>query len=159
MLDQLLHELRLMEGVAFAALLSALAGWEREAKGRPAGLRTHTLVGAGSALLMVLGVEAAARFAATEGVRVDPLRVMQAVLSGVAFIGAGTIVLGTAHQRVRGLTTAASLLATSAVGLACGLGLYVVAAATTLMVLGVLRAMSWLERHGDRRRDVRRDGE
>jgi len=103
------RELPALRTVAIAGGLAALLGCERELAGKPAGLRTHILVGAGAALLILLGDTAMDRFAANQGaalVQSDPIRVLQAVIVGISFLGAGTIV----HARgsaVEGLTTAA----------------------------------------------------
>jgi putative Mg2+ transporter-C (MgtC) family protein len=121
--------------VLFAALLGGLVGLEREHIARPAGLRTHMLVCVGSALVMVVSEALAVNGHAT----VDVTRIGAQVVSGIGFLGAGTIIKEGAT--VKGLTTAASLWAISCVGIAAGSGFYLLSAATTLALLGVLRLM------------------
>lgn len=127
--------LELFARVAVAAALGGLVGLEREYIARPAGLRTHMLVSVGSALVMV--VSAALAFDGTR--TIDVTRIGAQVVSGIGFLGAGTIIKEGAT--VKGLTTAASLWAVSCVGVATGAGLYLISAATTLSLLGVLRLM------------------
>jgi putative Mg2+ transporter-C (MgtC) family protein len=135
--------------VGIAAALGALLGLERELARKPAGLRTHVLVAVASAVLMLVGSGMAERFAREQdAVRVtsDPLRVMEAIVVGISFLGAGTIIH--AGRRVEGLTTAASILVTAAVGLAVAAGDVWFAAALSagvvvlLVVLG--RVEHWL---------------
>jgi len=112
-----------------AALLGAAVGLEREFHDHPAGTRTHLLVALGSALFTVLSVHG---FSAS-GVTVDPTRIAAQIVTGIGFLGAGAIIhSGTS---VRGLTTAASLWATAAIGLAAGVGLYGLAVAATIIVV------------------------
>lgn len=131
--DQLLLVVRLV----VAALLAGVLGFEREQSGKAAGLRTHMLVGIASALFMALGE-------AMTGTG-DPLRTVQAVATGVGFLGAGAIFFQTTERRVHGLTTAASIWATSAVGLTAGAGAYVLAAGATLLLVVVLRGLRLAE--------------
>jgi putative Mg2+ transporter-C (MgtC) family protein len=114
-----------------AVVLSVAIGWERERAHKPAGVRTHLLVGLGSALFMIVSLEV---FSLFHG-RGDPGRIAAQVVSGIGFIGAGTIIHGE-EGLVRGLTTAASVWAVAGVGLACGAGFYVLAAMTTGLLLG-----------------------
>lgn len=139
-------ELESIVPILAAALLSAPIGWERERSERPAGLRTHMLVGIASALLVVIGDAMLVRVSDTEVARVDPIRMTQAIVAGISFIGAGTIFTSRSDEgRVRGLTTAASLLAVAALGIACGVGLYLLAAASTLLILLVLGGLHIFE--------------
>ena len=137
-------QLRLLAQVAFAALLGGVVGYEREITARPAGLRTHMLLAASAALLVALGDLLAERFTGTEGyaelVRVDPIRLIEAVVTAVAFLGAGTIFRHGGRDIVVGLTTAASMLLVAAVGITVGLGQYVLAIGAALLALLVLRA-------------------
>ncbi len=121
--------------VLVAAALGGLVGLEREHISRPAGLRTHMLVCVGSALVMVVSNALAANGNTT----VDVTRIGAQVVSGIGFLGAGTIIKEGAT--VKGLTTAASLWAISCVGIATGAGFYLLSAATTLALLGVLRLL------------------
>ncbi|MBT3201256.1 MAG: MgtC/SapB family protein [Phycisphaerales bacterium] len=120
-----------------AAVLGALIGIEREIHGRDAGFRTQLLVALGSALAMVVSLHFAHMFAKTDpntwSLRIDPARMAYGVMGGIGFLGAGVIMRQ--ESGVRGLTTAASLWCTAALGLACGFGMYLVAAfAASLMV-------------------------
>ena len=110
-----------------AMILGALIGTERELRAKDAGFRTHFLVALGSALFCIVS-----QFGFPEGLR-DSSRVAAQVVSGIGFLGAGTIILQ--RSKVRGLTTAAGLWVTAAIGLACGTGLYLIATITTLLVL------------------------
>ncbi|MEY4983091.1 MAG: hypothetical protein RIR62_1357 [Pseudomonadota bacterium] len=125
-----------------ALCLCALIGLERESKGQAAGLRTHSLVGLAACLytIVTLIIVAGAR---GDLVRVDPLRIVEAVTGGVAFLAAGMIIFH--NGQVRGLTTGAGLWLAAAVGLSCGLGLWLLAGAATGLALVVMVAMKWLE--------------
>ncbi|MGH8019095.1 MAG: MgtC/SapB family protein [Opitutaceae bacterium] len=126
---------RLAAAMAFAGIL----GWEREKVGKSAGLRTHMLVAFGAALVAILAEAIADDFSGYgDRLRFDPLRVLEAVLTGVGFLGAGMIFLAKDGERVKGLTTAASIWATAGVGVATGVGEYVLAGGGTLLVFVVL---------------------
>jgi len=128
--------------LCIAALLSGLIGYEREIHGRLAGFRTHILVGVGSTLIMLTSMHI---FDIYKGVAVpDPGRIAAQVVSGIGFLGAGTIIRFKAS--VRGLTTAASLWTVAGIGLAVGAGLFVPAAATTVIVLAALFFLNRLEK-------------
>ena len=129
-----------------AAIMGALLGLEREMHGRSAGLRTHLLVATGAALAMVVSVNFGRVFGPTTmpHVQVDPARVAYGVMAGVGFLGAGTIMhsgLG-----IRGLTTAATLWCSAALGLASGFGMFVIALGGTVIMLVALRTLSGLEK-------------
>lgn len=124
-----------------AALLGGTVGFERESTGRPAGLRTHILVCVGSALVMIVSIE---MWKFSQGaVNADPGRIAAQVVSGIGFLGAGTIMREGAT--IRGLTTAASLWVVSAVGLAVGAQLYLPAILGVVIILVTLRSLSELE--------------
>lgn len=116
-----------------AGLLGAVIGLDREYRAKEAGFRTHFLVSLGSALIMIVSQYGFAGVLGTPGVGLDPSRVAAQVVSGIGFIGAGTILIQ--KQFVRGLTTAAGLWATSGIGLAVGGGLYALGAAATILTL------------------------
>ena len=116
--------------LALAGILGGLVGVERERHNRPAGLRTHVLVCVGSALVMIVSVFG---FGGAAGVFADQSRIAAQVISGIGFLGAGTIMRQ--GSAIRGLTTAASLWVVAAIGLAVGIGLYAAAIATTSIVL------------------------
>lgn len=143
--DDLSLLLRLVAAGVFAGAL----GWEREKAGKSAGLRTHILVGIGAALFVTLArLTAEAVAPSTVSVlRLDPI---QAVATGIGFIGAGLIFKS--EDRVHGLTTAASIWATAAVGFACGIGHYVLAAGATVIILAVLELLARFEKREGLRR-------
>lgn len=122
-----------------ATLLGAVIGLEREQHGRPAGLRTHILVALGSCLIMLVSI-----YGFPSGTGSDPARLAAQVVSGIGFLGAGTILRdGTS---IRGLTTAASLWVVAGIGLAVGTGFYWAAAITTLFAVLVLMFLDDIER-------------
>lgn len=133
-----------------ATLLGGILGWERQAAGKAAGLRTHILVAAGAALFVGLGELLVMNFSAFGDLqRIDPNRIIEAVVAGVSFLGAGTIFVVPRDQIVHGLTTAASLWATAGVGMAAGLGRYVLAGGATVLFFLVLHCLLWLEPNPD----------
>ncbi|MGE4061688.1 MAG: MgtC/SapB family protein [Sphingomonadales bacterium] len=124
----------------FAALLGAVIGFEREWRQRPAGLRTHILICVAAATFAVLTVEIVhAPMFGGDSTRVDPIRIVEAVTAGVAFLAAGTILF--ARGEVQGLTTGAGMWLAGAVGVACGLGLWQIAVLGTAIVLVVMGLM------------------
>lgn len=125
-----------------AALLAAVLGWERERAGKAAGLRTHMLVGIASALYTALAGLATADVARSGGAfQADPIRVIQAVAVGIGFLGGGMIFVSRDQDRVVGLTTAASIWATAAMGMAVGLAHYRLAVGATVLLALVLRVL------------------
>ncbi|WP_341212059.1 MgtC/SapB family protein [uncultured Limimaricola sp.] len=128
-----------------AIVLTGIIGIEREWRGKPAGLRTHILVGLAAALFVMLGQEVTQLdFGGTDDKRIDPLRLIEAVTSGVAFLAAGIIF--TAKGEVRNITTGASLWLAGAVGLGCGAGQIPLAAMASVMVVVVLMLLREVER-------------
>ena len=127
-----------------AALMAVPLGLEREIKHRPAGLRTHMLVALAAAMFAVLATEIAAspRFSGQQ-VRADPLRVVQAVTSGVAFLAAGFIIFSRGH--VRGVTTGAGIWLAAAVGLAAGYGYWLIALVGMIVGAFVMAALRRVE--------------
>jgi len=138
----MLPDWELILRLLLAALLGSVIGIERERLLWAAGLRTHMLVCVGSCLIMIVS---AFGFAGVLGPHVilDPSRIAAQVVTGVGFLGAGSIILR--NEVVKGLTTAASLWAVAAVGLAVGGGLYMAAAATTVIILIILAGIKPLE--------------
>lgn len=130
--------------LALASLFGALIGLERERKDWVAGLRTHMLVSVGSCLFMIVSAFGFADILGTEHVSLDPSRVAAQVVSGIGFIGAGTI-LFLKRGAVRGLTTAAGLWTVAAIGMATGGGLYFAAGATTIIALIILWILQPIE--------------
>lgn len=124
-----------------AGMMGVAIGVEREYRSKEAGYRTHFLVALGSALMMIVSQYGFDEVLETDLVRLDPSRIAAQVVSGIGFIGAGTIIL-LHKQIVRGLTTAAGIWATSGIGLAIGSGMYVVGIVATLLVLIGLEVLS-----------------
>ena len=120
-----------------ASLLGVIIGLEREYRSKEAGYRTHFLVALGSALMMIVSQYGFDDVLSKDLVRLDPSRLAAQVVTGIGFIGAGTIIL-LQKQVVRGLTTAAGIWATSGIGLAVGAGMYKIGiVATVLFLIGV----------------------
>lgn len=136
-----------MKRFVVAMALGALVGIEREFSGKPAGLRTQMLVSGSAALFMMLGFTILEAYADDmgEAVRMDPSRIIQAIVAGVSFLGAGTIFRSGRGSQVEGLTTAASILMSAAVGIASGLGKVGLAAAVSVLVLLALRGLALVE--------------
>jgi putative Mg2+ transporter-C (MgtC) family protein len=131
---------RLLAGLCAGALI----GYERSYHGRPAGFRTHALVCMASSLLMLVTVyEAHWVRAATDSVRLDPTRMAQGIMTGIGFLGAGAIIKE--GLTIRGLTTAASIWITAAIGVLAGIGFYFPLAVTVILTLGVLSLFRWIE--------------
>lgn len=116
-----------------AGVLGGVVGWDREYRAKEAGLRTHFLVAIGSALIMIVSQHGFGDVLGKPGVGLDPSRIAAQVVSGIGFIGAGTILIQ--KQFVRGLTTAAGLWATSGIGLAVGAGMYWVGVCAMVLTL------------------------
>lgn len=130
-----------------ALIAGAAIGLERTFHGRPAGFRTHALVCLASSLLMLLTLyqEEWAAGLPLQAVRLDPTRMAQGIMTGIGFLGAGVIFRE--GLTVRGLTTAASVWMTAAIGILFGAGFYFPAALTTVATLGILSAFRWMENH------------
>lgn len=135
-------ELELIARLFVAGILGALVGFEREKRFKEAGLRTHFLVAVGSALSMIVSKYAFYDVVNNGTIELDPSRIAAGVISGVGFLGAGTILVQ--RQSVRGLTTAAGLWSTAGIGLAIGSGMYIVSICGTVLVLVGLEVLSRL---------------
>ena len=131
--------------IAVAALLGGAIGLERGYRAKEAGFRTHFLVALGAALFMILSAHGFDGALVTENHRLDVSRIAAQVVSGIGFIGAGTIIFQ--RQTVHGLTTAAGLWVTAAIGMAAGAGMYLLATFTALLVLIGLEAFNKLLPH------------
>ncbi|MDP1536408.1 MAG: MgtC/SapB family protein [Burkholderiales bacterium] len=143
MLNSELLDIVVRLGAALAA--GGMIGLERSYHGRPAGFRTHTLVCLASALLMLVTVYESQWFVAQAGSRVvvDPTRMAQGIMTGIGFLGAGVIMKE--GLAVRGLTTAASIWVTAAIGILLGIGFYVPAMLAVAATLGTLSSFRWIE--------------
>ncbi|NTZ16328.1 MgtC/SapB family protein [Paenibacillus sp. JMULE4] len=138
-IDTLHITLRLL----LALLLGGVIGFEREQNNRAAGLRTHILVCLGSTLIMLLSMYGFAEFAKLDNVRLDPARLAAQVISGIGFLGAGTILF--TGKSITGLTTAASLWVVAAIGLAVGAGFYYASVLTCALALVSLFLLNLVE--------------
>ena len=139
----MISEKEMVIRLILAFVLSGLVGLEREVSGRAAGFRTHILVCVGSALIVMTSIFLFQQCGGAGG-GVDPSRIPAQVVSGIGFLGAGTIIQ--IRDSVRGLTTAASLWVAAGIGLAVGSGFYLGAFATTVLVLIVLFILPHIER-------------
>ncbi|MGM9484085.1 MgtC/SapB family protein [Roseateles sp. NT4] len=125
---------RIMVRLLLAALLGGVLGYERESQGKAAGIRTHMLVAMGAALFVLVPE--------LDGMAVaDMSRVMQGIVTGIGFLGAGAIIKRSTEEDTQGLTTAAGIWMTAAIGVACGLGRESTALLSTLLALAVLAAL------------------
>lgn len=134
-------ELKDLELISLACVLAGAVGWERESTGKPAGFRTHMIIGGAAALLVICG-----KWLIADGIvsgdqstlRYDPLRLIEAVIVGVSFIGAGTILNIESNEkgeRVKYLTTAASLLFSAGLGICVAIERYILAVGVTVLIL------------------------
>ncbi|MDQ3700241.1 MAG: MgtC/SapB family protein [Chloroflexota bacterium] len=136
-------EAELVGRIVLSAVLGGVLGWERQLGQQPAGLRTHMLVSIGAAAYTLAGTVGVTGL----GTAQDPGRVAAQIVTGIGFIGAGTIWRSTGNDRViRGLTTAASIWVAASIGMLCGFGLYVLAAGCAVVSFVVLRLLRGLER-------------
>ncbi len=138
-------QIQIVGEIVLATFLASLVGLERELAGKPAGLRTHMLVAASATLLVTLGNFIVLEFEFPEFVRTDPVRIIEAIIVGISFLGAGTILQRERQGRVEGLTTSASLLSVAAIGIAVALRLFVLSIATTVLILIVNRTLNRFE--------------
>lgn len=136
-------ELPVLGRLVLAAIFGGAIGLEREVSGKEAGLRTNMLICVGAALLTVLSLRLGNYLVETEYVMGDPSRLMAAVISGIGFLGAGSIIQ--ARGSITGLTTAATLWVVAAIGIATGAGTYIIAAGSTFFVLAALVPLGKLE--------------
>lgn len=138
--------LEVFERLLLAVVLGGVIGIEREMREWAAGLRTHMLVCLGAALAMIVSTYGFFDVLGEEGVMLDPSRIAAQVVSGIGFLGAGTILFLQREQVIRGLTTAAGLWAVAAIGLAAGSGMYVAAVLATAVAWLVMAGLKPLER-------------
>ena len=132
-------EIEYIMRLVIAGLVGGAIGFERELRAKEAGLRTHFLVALGSALFMIIS-----KYAFLDSERFDAARVAAQVVSGIGFIGAGTIIFQ--KNSVKGLTTAAGMWVTAAIGLACGAGMYWAALSASAFTILCLEAMHFAHR-------------
>ena len=128
-----------------AAVLGSLIGWERDRAGKSAGPRTMALVGSASAAIVAIGavMDVQAQYG-------DPTRALHAIITGIGFLGAGLIFTDKHSTGIQGVTTAATVFSTAAVGVAVGLGFQVVGAGLTIIILIILRSTQVIEKSTNR---------
>lgn len=134
--------------VVFSIFLGGLIGLEREWASKPAGFRTHMLIAGASTLFVLLGNIMIQQFGETtvpESLQTDPIRIMEAIITGISFLGAGTIIFKDQINTVEGLTTAASILFVSGIGIAVALDLYVLSFVLTIMVILILLVLGFIQ--------------
>jgi putative Mg2+ transporter-C (MgtC) family protein len=151
-------QVAILAEVFLAMVLGGVIGIERTTANKPAGFRTHMLVAGAAALLVGLSDALINRFntgAYADMIQSDPIRVIQAIIAGISFLGAGTIFRHPKKQHVEGLTTAASLLFSGAIGICVALRQFVLAVAVTLLTLIVLRGVELIERRINKSTDER----
>jgi putative Mg2+ transporter-C (MgtC) family protein len=139
-------EFQMLGKILIASLLGGLVGIEREFAERPAGLRTHMLVGATSTLFVMLADVMLSTFDPREILTADPVRVVEAIVVGISFLGAGTILKYRVQGEgvVEGLTTSASILSVAAIGIAVALDVYVLAVGAALLNLFINWGLMYL---------------
>jgi len=133
--------------VAIAMVLGGIIGIEREISDKPAGLRTHMMVAGASALLLILGEVLISQFSSTEQIELqsDPIRLIQAIIIGISFICAGSIIRSPEPMEVEGLTTASTILLASIIGITVALHQTVLAVGVTGLTILVLRVLKRIE--------------
>jgi putative Mg2+ transporter-C (MgtC) family protein len=157
MLETFSQELYILFQSMVALLLGGMLGWERESAGKWAGLRTHMLVCLAAMLFVKVGqflIADSQQSLSPETLRTDPVRIIEAIVTGIAFLGAGTVFRDPKAATAHGLTTAASLLAVAPIGVAVAIERYVLAVGATLLVLFVLRVMLRVEMRMNRQGDT-----
>lgn len=134
--------------VLLSIFLGGIIGLERELANKPAGLRTHMLVSGVSTLLVLLGdvmIQHYGASAVVGAVQADPIRIMEAIITGISFLGAGTIIFRNRKESVEGLTTAASILFAASIGITVALHEFVMAGVLTVLVIAILFGLGLLE--------------
>ena len=138
-------ELIILGEITLAGFLGGLIGLERELANKPAGFRTHIIVASVGALLISLGNFVVLEFDFPDFVNADPIRAIEAIIVGISFLGAGTIIQREEKNKVEGLTTSASVLAAAAIGIAVGIEMFLLAFGSTLFIVFTNRALNWFE--------------
>ncbi|WP_217988314.1 MgtC/SapB family protein [Aliifodinibius salipaludis] len=135
--------------VVYSMFLGGVIGFERELAEKPAGLRTHMLVAGSATLLIILGdimINNYSGGAVSDIIQADPIRIMEAIITGISFLGAGTIIFKNQEETVEGLTTAASILFASAIGIAVAIHQYLFSGILTFMAILILLGVGYVER-------------
>lgn len=144
----MITQLQIIGSIALAMLLCAVIGIERELADKPAGFRTHMLVGGAAALLVGLSnIIVTTSQHNNASIQSDPIRVLESIIAGISFLGAGTIFRRSDSGVTEGLTTAASLLFAAGIGASVAVGQLLLAVCATFLTLFVLRGAGWVEAH------------
>lgn len=151
-------DLSILLRVAIACLLAGILGWERESAGKEAGLRTHILVGVAAVIFVTIADAIIIKYQVyPDTLRFDPVRVIEAIVTGISFLGAGMIIFRRGEGHLQGLTTAAGVLTTAAIGTLVGLERFFLAAGCTAIVFFVLRFVNlfevWFKKPVDKPKD------
>lgn len=135
--------------IALAMLLGAVMGYEREEANKPAGLRTYMVVAGAAALIITLGDSLLIKYTIEDpngtAIRADPFRLLEAIITGISFLGAGTIIFHRSEKTIEGLTTAASILLAAGVGTAVALEQFTLAIGVAVLALVILRVIRAVE--------------
>jgi len=138
------YQIQIVFQLILAVIFGAIIGTERERKRKGAGLQTYSLVSLGSCLFAIVGLESINLFTDSLGIKLDPLRIITAVATGIGFIGAGVVIFRRDH--VEGITTAAGLWCTAAIGVAIGFKLYLLSSITVILTIIILSGFGAIER-------------
>lgn len=139
--------------VLFAGGCALIVGLDREIKGKPLGAGTYVLVAIGSAALMAVTLNfALSSMAEDEAMTIDPTRLIQGIVGGIGFLGAGAIMSPSDNGRLKGIRSGAAIWAVGSIGIACGLGLLKEAAFLSALIFVVLNIFDWLHIRGNRQR-------
>jgi putative Mg2+ transporter-C (MgtC) family protein len=147
--DSIRFQLEALGQILIAMFLGAMIGFNREYSRKPAGLRTHMLVSGAAAMIVILAKISIIHFGeyvGVESLRFDPVRIFVAVVTGISFLGAGTIIRQGDSSRVEGLTTAASLLFSAVIGMGVALSQYILAIGLSLIAVLILWVLAKIER-------------
>ncbi|MBD3636642.1 MAG: MgtC/SapB family protein [Crocinitomicaceae bacterium] len=142
--------------VLIAAVLGGVIGFERESKGKPAGLRTNMVIAASAAIIVMLSRQLLVDFDlhfTRDVIKADPVRIIQSIVIGVSFIGAGTVIKSESKEAVKYLTTAATILLSACLGICVGMKLYVFAVGVALLGLVINYVFRWIYRKYKHRND------
>jgi putative Mg2+ transporter-C (MgtC) family protein len=142
------YELKILLQVVIASILSGIVGYEREKTNKPAGIKTNMIVGGSVALLVKLGEAITIHFnnlGISEIITADPTRIIQAIIVGVSFIGAGTVMQVAKIHKVKYLTTAASILYSTGLGISVALEFYILSGGLTIFILLIYYPIKWIQ--------------
>jgi putative Mg2+ transporter-C (MgtC) family protein len=155
---EITHQFLVLFKVFIAAILSGIVGFEREWQNKPAGLRTNMIVGSATCLLISVGslliMDYSEEIRIRAALRTDPLRLIEAIVVGVSFIGAGTILKSEKDEKIKYLTTSAALLFAAGVGISVGLELYILAVGVSILGLLINQAFKVADKIVKKKKDT-----